>query len=84
MLLSAVYLYVCWKYGGKVDLPWGWMALLICLPNLLFVVDALLAGRDKRLQHFRRQHGLCLRCGYNLRGLKTRNRICPECGQHSL
>lgn len=49
-----------------------WIPALICLSGLYF---SLLHGRRRRR---RRKLGLCLKCGYDLRGSAER---CPECGE---
>ncbi len=41
------------------------------------LVSNILAQRRLQRQIFRRQHGLCVRCGYDLRATPER---CPECG----
>jgi hypothetical protein len=47
-------------------------------PALLFVFLSL-RQRRRRLRDFRRRSGLCVACGYDLRGPDPGDK-CPECG----
>ena len=51
------------------------------LPLLAYViaVPLLRARRRDRLRQYRREHCLCLKCGYNLTG--NVSGVCPECGE---
>ena len=56
-----------------VQFPYWFPILLTSLfPSIWFI-----ARRRRRLIRSRRQMGLCLKCGYDLRASKDR---CPECG----
>ena len=61
------------------DPTFGWCILLpLWMPMLLFasaIMSCSLAGRLRCRK--RKKLGLCLKCGYDLRGSKER---CPECG----
>jgi hypothetical protein len=61
-------------YSIFVDPPdWAPMLLFSIVPG----IDAFgILGRRRRLA-YRRKHGLCLKCGYDLRATPDR---CPECG----
>lgn len=48
------------------------------LPTLTFAATTWILTKPNRLRTRRRRQGLCLQCGYDLRGSKNR---CPECGQ---
>lgn len=69
--------FIPWFYPARfgmttVVLPfWTMVALLSAYPTIAFVCPPL------RRRH-RRRKGLCLECGYNLRGLPEPR--CPECG----
>ncbi len=63
-----------WIRGGRLE----WCGISLWMPALLFfvilgfpLVPALRRRKRKKL-------GLCLKCGYDLRGSKDR---CPECGE---
>lgn len=47
------------------------------LPTVLLVIPVAVACRRWRLRRHREATGLCLTCGYDLRGSGSR---CPECG----
>lgn len=62
--------YRAWVAMYSATVP-HWFVLLLCLPFPLFWLR-----RVRRLRQ-RTRHGLCLKCGYDLRESKSR---CPECG----
>jgi hypothetical protein len=62
----------------------NWMGELVIVPlwiptTLLVAVSLPLWHADLRTRH-RKRLGLCLRCGYNRRGLAENAAACPECG----
>lgn len=62
---------------GSFDCLYIWVPLY--LPTLLFVLalcSYTLVSHCRR--RMRRKRGLCVKCGYDLRGSKAR---CPECGR---
>jgi len=69
---------------GTLNVPGSyetWIVIPYWLPTLLF---AILPGfmsfstlRRRLLLRYRRRHGLCIHCGYDLRATPKR---CPECG----
>ena len=73
--------YVRWSYAGTADTSHIWIVpywFLILAPGLV-------AGRGlrrfavKRRGRYRHKNGLCIACGYDLRGGSGNGR-CPECG----
>jgi len=54
-----------------IHLPF-WLLLLLSVP-----LPAMWLKRRRSLPHRRRRFGLCVHCGYDLRGVDAR---CPECG----
>jgi len=56
-----------------VTFPHAFLALLLALWPLRFAWSM----RRRRIQRRRLKNGLCLRCGYDIRGLSEN---CPECG----
>ena len=50
---------------------------IIVIPTALPPLWWLLRGR-RSSKHYRRKHGLCLQCGYDIRGSTN---ACPECGR---
>ena len=69
-----------YEYEKSISLLWAWW-IPLWIPTLLFAA-LFLCCRPYRFSRFnrrrkRRKLGLCLRCGYDLRGSKER---CPECG----
>lgn len=68
---------------GLIRYPGGWQVLIPSwLPTILTAVLAsyLLARSPIRLAANRLSHGLCPRCGYDLRGSSAGGAACPECG----
>lgn len=70
--------------GGCVNLASHWHSIIVNVPYgmlvaifLVFPTIALLT-HPRRRETFRRRHGLCVKCGYNLAGLTELR--CPECG----
>ena len=53
------------------------LAMIFGVP-VYFVVMWRKSRREKRVE-FRRKNGICVNCGYDLRGNTTG--ICPECGE---
>jgi hypothetical protein len=53
-----------------------WMPFVLFAPYPAFVLARLLR---KRTPAWRRRHGLCARCGYDLTG--NTSGVCPECGR---
>jgi len=61
-----------WIWGHRL-LEWAIVACgMILIGGLAFVAD-----RKRRITAYRRIHGLCSACGYDLRATPDR---CPECG----
>jgi len=54
----------------RVDIPIWSLAVLTGVPTVWMF------WRDRRNRH---RAGMCIKCGYNLMGLRT-DRACPECG----
>ncbi len=55
-------------------------AVLLTIGGLADLVLRVIPARRREVERQRRkQQGLCLHCGYDLRGSKNR---CPECGTH--
>lgn len=64
---------LAWARFHVVMLPaWLLCGLTVLLPGWWFV-----SSRARRRRRVRRDHNLCLRCGYDLRASTDR---CPECG----
>ncbi len=60
------------RSGFKIVVPEGFLVLLFAiLPAWRF------GGWKRRRRRYRLEHGLCVHCGYDLRGTPER---CPECG----
>ena len=68
--VEVVRVYTHFGRGVRIQLPLWQIAAVAGFPALF------LAERNRR-QHRRRRKGLCLWCGYDLRGGQ---RQCPECG----
>ena len=77
---------VCERYGPPRRRPGGmpkfnpilWSVRLpILAPMALFAILPAIKVSGWIRRDYRRQHGLCQRCGYDLRGSAGR---CPECG----
>ena len=66
----------------EVSIPWGSAALRVVaplwIPPVLFSAYPLYLISGVRRRRERKKLGLCLKCGYDLRGSKER---CPECGE---
>ena len=59
--------------------PQGWyMIMPLWIPSLAFGSLLYLSYLPLRRRRERKKLGLCIKCGYDLRGSKNR---CPECGQ---
>lgn len=57
----------------------GLLATLI-LPGLVAYLICWIFRVNKRASFaYRRQHGMCVKCGYSVKGIQSH--ICPECGQ---
>jgi hypothetical protein len=56
---------------SEYRIPFWFITALLALPGLTFLTDRL------RRRRRRRRLGLCLECGYDLRGSPA---VCPECG----
>ena len=64
-----------WRSDSKV----GWyIRIRLWIPSLLFAIMTLWAVAPAYRRRKRKKLGLCLKCGYDLRGSKDR---CPECGE---
>ena len=62
-----------WNLGGRdVSVPYWLAAVVLAMPATLW-----LAARGRRRRRWRRERGLCVVCGYDLRATPAR---CPECG----
>ena len=57
-------------HSTRVVVPLWFIAVLMLVPSLTWL-------RRHRRDSYRLKHGLCVRCGYDLRGSSDR---CPECG----
>ena len=58
-----------------LEVPLALLAVLFALPEAIRIAIRL---RRKRVRNRRRRHGLCLKCGYDMRGSDG---CCPECGR---
>jgi len=72
-LVIFIAFWVVYKYP-RMLVEAGLLTALVILPPRYF------RRRRRRQLEFRRRHGLCLVCGYDLRATPTR---CPECGTPS-
>ena len=63
-------------YGPALVRGW-WFPLALIMPGVFGVIGVVRMIRAERAYLVRRQEGLCVNCGYDLRGTPSR---CPECG----
>jgi hypothetical protein len=71
---------MCVEVSDPETIVWG-LSLPFWMPFTLFAAyPVVVFGRVlwKRTPAWRRRHGLCARCGYDLRG--NTSGVCPECG----
>lgn len=66
-----------WHYRFSARVPLTRLAGLLAVRLMLMMVIAFARGPCRRF--LRRRRGLCVSCGYNLRGLPQPR--CPECGR---
>ena len=64
------------EWGPAVVNGW-WFPLLLLTPGLFGVIGVVRLIRAERACVIRQREGLCVNCGYDLRGTPDR---CPECG----
>ena len=64
-----------YESGWMLSFPVGYLLLL---PGVLWLLVALRRALRTYNLRFRHRRGLCLACGYDLRGNESGN--CPECG----
>jgi hypothetical protein len=74
MTLAVLLALVTW--GPAVVNGW-WFPLALLTPGLFGVIGVVRLIRAERAFVIRRQEGLCVNCGYDMRGTPDR---CPECG----
>ena len=58
-------------------IPWACLLAVVPWP-VFFLIAYALGERDRRFFQRRGAHGLCINCGYDLRG--NTSGVCPECG----
>jgi hypothetical protein len=63
-----------WVVGSRALVIPFWAPTIL---SLVLSVPALLLARRSAVKAYRRKHGLCVSCGYDIRESKER---CPECG----
>ncbi len=75
-----------WKLRGLRDFETKWVPSIgedhvfipLWIPSVLFSVVFAISYTPFRRRRKRKKLGLCVKCGYDLRGSKER---CPECGR---
>ncbi|HEV8378200.1 MAG TPA: hypothetical protein VGP99_05075 [Tepidisphaeraceae bacterium] len=63
-----------WVVGSRAVVIPFWAPTVLCL---MLGIPAFFFARRSAVKAYRRRHGLCLACGYDIRESKER---CPECG----
>ncbi len=66
------------KYDSRLPPLSTDVVLPFCYPSMLFAIALASSYIPLHRRRKRKKHGLCVKCGYDLRGSKDR---CPECGQ---
>jgi len=67
-----------WVVGSRAVVIPFWAPTIL---SFLLAIPALILARRAAVKAWRKKHGLCLGCGYDLRESKER---CPECGSLSV
>jgi predicted RNA-binding Zn-ribbon protein involved in translation (DUF1610 family) len=63
-----------WVIGSRAVVIPFWVPTIL---SLVLSIPALLFARRSAVKAYRKRHGLCLSCGYDIRESKEK---CPECG----
>ena len=64
-----------WIVGSRAVVIPYWVPTILCF---ILSIPMMMLARRSAVRAYRKRHGLCLGCGYDIRESKER---CPECGR---